>query len=394
MIDIHKTIHRDAGVIIQRGILSRMVAQQSKKDYSVEVINSFDKGAGIEQAEWDDLLARAVSNVVFLTRQWQESWWKHFGGAEGCQLCMLVLRNAGGAPVGIAPLFIVYEGLSPLKPYVKGELRPGREGEPMRIVQFVGGIDVADYLDVIAEPDRMEDTWEAVFDYLMERRADWDAIDFHSLPEWSPSREIVARMGAERGIEFEVFAEDVCPVAALPGDWNSYLMSLRKKDRHELKRKVRKLEGRDDVRWHLVPSGDTERMAVEMPVFLDLHRSSGVDKAHFMDDKMAEYFVDMAQTMTGPGWLDLAVLDVDGEPASAYLSYKYGDRLYLYNSGYSQKFAAYSAGVALLAYRIHKAILQGLKWFDFLRGDEDYKYDFGAKDTFVYRAFGRVGGGR
>ncbi|MEO5952632.1 MAG: GNAT family N-acetyltransferase, partial [Chloroflexia bacterium] len=163
-------------------------------------------------------------------------------------------------------------------------------------------------------------------------------------------------------------------------------MSLRKKDRHELKRKVRKLEGRDDVHWHLVPTGDTEQMREEMVVFLDLHRSSGVDKAHFMDDKMAEYFIDMAQTMTGPGWLELAVLDVSGEPASAYLSYKYGERLYLYNSGYSQRFAAYSAGVALLAYRIHKAILQGIKWFDFLRGDEEYKYDFGAKDTYVYRA--------
>lgn len=361
-----------------------MVAQA--RGLTVDVANNFDSGLGVTQAEWDDLLSRATSNVVFLTRQWQESWWQHFGGAESCPLHLLVMRDSGGALVGLAPLFVAYEGLSPKKVYVKGELRPDREGEPLRIVQFVGGIDVADYLDIIAEQGWMEEVWTATLDYLMEHRADWDAIDFHSLPEWSPSRELLVRLGAERGLDFDVFPEDVCPVAELPGDWNSYLMSLRKKDRHELKRKVRKLEGRDDVRWHLVPNSDNERMRREMEVFLDLHRSSGVDKAHFMDDKMATYFLDMAENMTGPGWLDLAVLDVDGEPASAYLSYKYGDRLYLYNSGYSQKFAAYSAGVALLAYRIHKAILQGLKWFDFLRGDEEYKYDFGAKDTYVYRA--------
>ncbi len=361
-----------------------MVAEA--RGYTLEVADSFDDGVGVTREEWNGLLARAASNVVFLTREWQETWWRHFGGAAGCRLHLLALRENGGALVGIAPLFVAYEALPPVKEYRPGELRPEREGEPLRIVQFVGGIDVADYLDVIAEPEWMEDIWAGVLDYLLERRGEWDAIDFHSLPEWSPSREIVARLGAERGLEFQVVAEDVCPVVELPGDWDTYLMSLRKKDRHELKRKVRKLEGRDDVRWHLVPPDDPDRMRQEMKVFLELHRSSGVDKAHFMDDKMAAYFLDMAEDMAGTGWLDLAVLAVDGEPASAYLSYIYGERLYLYNSGYSQRFAAYSAGVALLAYRIHKAILQGVKWFDFLRGDEDYKYDFGAKDTYVYRA--------
>lgn len=361
-----------------------MVAQT--KGFTLEVADNFDTGSLVKQEEWDGLLSRAASNVVFLTRQWQETWWRHFGGAAGCQLHLLIMRDSGGALVGLAPLFVAYEGLPPTREYKRGVLRPEPEGDPLKIVQFVGGIDVADYLDVMAEPERMEDVWACVLDYLVEHRGEWDAIDFHSLPEWSPSREIVARLGAARDLQFKVLPEDVSPVAELPGDWNSYLMGLRKKDRHELKRKVRKLEGRDDVRWHLVPSEDVDRMLREMEVFLELHRSSGVDKAHFMNDKMAAYFIDMAKTMTGPGWLDLAVLDVDGEPASAYLSYKYGDRLYLYNSGYSQRFAAYSAGVALLAYRIHKAILQGIRWFDFLRGDEDYKYDFGAKDTYVYRA--------
>src|SRR5215213_4336446 len=116
MIDIYETIHRNPGVMIQRGIFNRMVVQQSK-GLTVEIVNSFDKGMGVAQAEWDELLSRAASNVVFLTRQWQETWWKHFGGAEGCQLNLLVLRDSGGALVGLAPLFIAYEGLSPLKVY-------------------------------------------------------------------------------------------------------------------------------------------------------------------------------------------------------------------------------------------------------------------------------------
>lgn len=363
-----------------------MVAVQS--NLTVEVAASFEHAFDqlIKPEEWDTLLSKAQSNIVFLTRQWQQTWWHHFGATESCQLHLLILRDDGGTLVGVAPIFVAREALPPAKEYRRGELRPESEGAPIRIVQFVGGKDVADYLDVIAEPSNMEAVWSAVLTFLLSKKDTWDAVDFHSLPEWSSSREIVARLGAEHGIHFAVFPEDVCPIVELPGDWNSYLMSLRKKDRHELRRKVRKLEGRDDVHWYLVAPNDPDLMQREMQTFLDLHRSSGVDKAHFMDDKMANYFLDVARDMANTGWLDLAILTIGGEPASAYLSYNYCGRLYLYNSGYSQRFAAYSAGVALLAYRIHKAILQGLHQFDFLRGDEEYKHDLGAKDTYIYRA--------
>jgi CelD/BcsL family acetyltransferase involved in cellulose biosynthesis len=123
-----------------------------------------------------------------------------------------------------------------------------------------------------------------------------------------------------------------------------------------------------------------------MRQFIELHRMSGADKAAFMTEQMAESFMEMAEVLSEEGWLDLAILRVGDDPASAYLSFIYNGRLYLYNSGYNPRFAKYSAGVALLTYRIHKAILQGVRTFDFLRGDEDYKYDFGAKDTPVWRA--------
>jgi hypothetical protein len=352
-----------------------------------------DEGSGalVTCPEWEALLSGAASNVVFMTWQWQQSWWRHFGGSADCRLHLLVLRAERGAPVGIAPLFITREPLPPVKPYVPGELRPERAGLPLRIVQFVGGIDIADYLDVIAAPENLEPVWAVVLDYLLEIRDTWDAIDFHSLPEFSASRDILRRLGEECGLSFEVFPEDVSPVLELPSDWDTYLMSLRKKDRHELRRKVRKLEGRDDVRWYLVPPTDREQLQAKMRVYLTLHKQSGVDKAQFMDARMESYFLDMARDLADTGWLDFAILEVDGEPASTYLSFHYGDRLYLYNSGYSPRFASYSAGAALLAYRIHKAIIQGIRYFDFLRGDEPYKYDFGAKDTYVYRAICRPG---
>ena len=355
-------------------------------DFSTALGAGDARQALISPEEWDSLLHSSVSDVVFLTWQWQQLWWKHFGAPEGCKLHLLALRDEGGALVGIAPLFIAHESLPPLKEYTPGVLRPVGEGAPQRLVRIVGGIEVADYLDVIAPEESLRPVWSAVLDYLFSCRDEWDAIDLHSLPEWSPSRDLLAELAAERGLRANVLAEDACPVLPLPGDFETYLMSLRKKDRHELRRKVRKLESREDVHWYLVPPNDREAMSEKMHLFLDLHRKSGVDKAHFMNDQMAAFFFEMGDRLAGTGWLDLSLLEIDGQPASAYFAYNYKERLYLYNSGYDPAFASYSAGVALLAYRIHKAINQGLKQFDFLRGDEPYKYDFGAKNTYVYRA--------
>jgi hypothetical protein len=360
---------------------------------TVEIADTFDAAFGSEDApgivtreEWSELLGSSVSNFVFMTWQWQSLWWAHFGTSEGCQLHLLAVRREGGALVGIAPLFIAPEPLPPLKEYHQGETRPEGEGDPRRAVRLVGGIDIADYLDIIAAPNAYADVWSAVLDYLVSRQAEWDVIDLHSLPGSSPSREIVADQAGRRGLECKLLAEDVCPVLNLPLDWNTYLMSLRKKDRHELRRKVRKLEGRDDSRWYLVSPLDVPALEKGMQIFIDLHRRSGEDKAKFMDEQMAGFFRAMVHELAPTGWLDLAILDIDGHPAAAYFSFNYNKRIYLYNSGYEPRWASYSAGIALLAYRIHKAILQGIEIFDFLRGDEPYKYDFGAKDTYIYRA--------
>ena len=227
---------------------------------------------------------------------------------------------------------------------------------------------------------------DAVLDYLLQSRDQWDVIDLHSLPEWSPSRQLLPGVAAEKRLDCQVLAEDVSPIVTLPDDFETYLMSLRKKDRHELRRKVRKLEGREDVRWYMVPPTDPEEMHSAMHTFLDLHRKSGVDKAHFMNDTMAAFFFDTVESLLSTGWLDLSILEIDKQPAAAYFSFVYDNRVYLYNSGYDPRFSSYSAGIALLAYRIHKAIKQGCKYFDFLRGDEEYKYDFGGQNTYVYRA--------
>lgn len=350
---------------------------------------------------WNALLARSSSNLIFLTRHYQEAWWRAFGTTDDCSCPPRILAlSEGDNLVGLAPFY-----LAPIQPADLDEeaaRRPGagraqaRAGQaaqaaPLavpalgeRVVRLIGGVAVTDYLDIIAPPAHQEAAWRAILDYWAAHAAEWDAIDLRSLPADSPSRRIVARLAAERGWNSWSEIEETCPALALPPDWETYLARLGKKDRHELRRKLRKAENAPvAISWRLVKQPAALPAAVE--TFIALHQRSSADKADFMDSQMEAFFHSLPAVLGESGWLEVALLEVGGEPAAAYLSFDYHGRLYLYNSGYDPRFGEWSTGVVLLAERIQAAIGVGLPCFDFLRGDERYKYDFGGQDHFVHR---------
>jgi CelD/BcsL family acetyltransferase involved in cellulose biosynthesis len=357
-------------------------------------------------APWNTLLAQSSSNLVFLTRQYQEAWWRAFGVGTDCPCTAHILAlSEGDNLVGLAPFY-----LAPLRPadvaedaarrpgMIRAQAKAGQlipEEAPLptpqtgeRVVRLIGGVAVTDYLDIIAPSAQMEAAWQAILDYWANHADAWDVLDLRSLPPESPSRRIVARLAAERGWASWSEVEETCPALALPADWEAYLARLDKKDRHELRRKLRKADGAPvPITWRLVTEAAALPAAVE--TFITLHQQSSQDKADFMDAQMITFFHNLPAVLGETGWLEVALLDVDGTPAAAYLSFNYAGRIYLYNSGYDLRFAEWSTGLVLLAQRIQAAIAAGVPCFDFLRGDERYKYDLGGADHFIHRVLVR-----
>jgi CelD/BcsL family acetyltransferase involved in cellulose biosynthesis len=170
--------------------------------------------------------------------------------------------------------------------------------------------------------------------------------------------------------------EDRCPVLALPKSWDEYLGRLSGKDRHELRRKMRRLERElpgATARSHGEAAGWDEAMTR----FLTLHRLSKVGKARFMDDKMERFFRSATLTLARAGWARLWFLDFEGAAVAAFLCIEYAGAVGLYNSGFDPVRAQLAPGIVLLAHVIRDAIERGLPTFDFLRGEEPYKYGFG-----------------
>lgn len=319
-------------------------------------------------AEWNTLLHNSAADTPFLTWEWQQTWWNCLGEGE---LQVVIVRD-GGALIGIAPLFIVSE--------------PFKDGEtPRRLLRLIGGVDASDYLDLIAVRGRERDVFGALFDGLAKSDR-WDVLDLYNVPAASMTRALLSELVSTRNWKSTDEPQVVCPVIPLPKSFEDYLSSLDKKERHELRRKIRRAEGEDGLTWYAVTSKDPGcDLDAEAEAFINLMMQSRSDKSDFMTEAMRGFFHEMVKAAHAGGFLHLSFLEVNGVKAAAYLCFDYNSQRLVFNSGLATtQFQSLSAGIVLVARLIEDSIQRGYTEFDFLRGDESYKYRLGAKDTTIY----------
>ena len=177
--------------------------------------------------------------------------------------------------------------------------------------------------------------------------------------------------------------EDVTSGVHLPGDWEAYLALLGKKDRHELRRKLRRLDTQTDWRWYCLSA--PEEVLGRFDDFLSLMRGSSEEKAEFMTPERERFFRALAGRMAELDRIRLFFMELDGQLAASSLCFDYGSQRLLYNSGYDPGLSYYSVGLLLHAMCVKDAIERGISYFDFLRGPEPYKAHLGGQQKSLYR---------
>ena len=319
--------------------------------------------------EWNTLLSNSASHVPFLRHEYLTAWWKTLGGGEWKQAELFIVIgriDTGGPLVGIAPLFFTLN----------------RENKPA--LMLLGSIEISDYLDVIAKPEDLAQFLEGLLEFLNGPAAPaWSVLDWHNLLESSQTLTILEELSIRHGYSFSKELLQHCPYIPLPGDWQSYLASIDKKQRHEIRRKMRRaLDFEKPVHWYIVE--EVADLDEEIEAFLRL-MAQDPQKDKFLSEMMRMQMKTALRAAFQAGWLQLAFIEVGGEKAAAYLNFDYGDHIWVYNSGLDVRFRDLSLGWVLLGYLIQWAIDRGRHCFDFMRGDEDYKYRFGAIDRRVVR---------
>jgi CelD/BcsL family acetyltransferase involved in cellulose biosynthesis len=249
---------------------------------------------------------------------------------------------------------------------------------------LVGSIEISDYLDLVVTHEALQEFTRGLLDVLAGSAASrWRTLEWYNVPEASPALAALKAESERRGWSFALDIYRPTPYIKLTGDFESYLSGLQKKQRHEIRRKMRRLhESGRDVRWYVVEGQDLDQ---EMDALFAL-MAEDPKKAEFLSEPMRAQLRSSAHVAQRAGWLWLAFLEIDGQKAAASLNFDYGNRLWGYNSGVSALFLDASPGWVLLGHILQWASENGRSEFDFMRGDEDYKYRFGAVSRHVVHA--------
>ena len=311
------------------------------------------------KAEWWDLVRRCKqANTIFLVPEWQAPWVDVDLNADGQSPLSIRLK---GTLVGLA--------------IIRRD-----DGD----VSFSADTNLCDYLDFLVDPDYEQGVFDAFLEYASDQS--WQTIDFQGLQVGSPIVEMLPQIAREIGHSVDITEWDVAPYAALPHTWDDYLAGMRKKDRHELRRKRRRLEEAGGFQYRVIKEMGTELERL-MDEFFRLMRISREEKAQFLNEEREEFFRNLIFSMAGLGYLRLHVLEEKETVVSAALGFSYNGTFFLYNSGFDTAYSSLSVGLLIKAYGIENAILEGDDKFDFLRTNEPYKYHLGGQDQIVYRCF-------
>jgi CelD/BcsL family acetyltransferase involved in cellulose biosynthesis len=280
-----------------------------------------------------ELPPAAPSTSVFPRRSYLELWWRHFGAGE------LSLVEDGSA------LLALWRG-------------------PDGAVAFVGDEDLTDYHSPLGVGAG------GLLAAYLAGLPTGTPFRFDSLPE-EAAEAVVTGCSADTSSTQHEAAFRI----ALPGDFESFLAGLSKKERQELRRKHRRFT--ESAGTPRLLEGSTDAIGA----FVGLHRMAEGSKGRFLTHEREAFFRDLSAI---PGArVDLLAGDA-GRPVAAAVGFQDDDAYYLYNSAYDPDVAGLSPGMVLLWMLFEVAINAGIGTFDFLKGGEGYKLRLGAEPRPLY----------
>ncbi len=297
---------------------------------------------GDVRLDWDPL---------FVSPVWLEVWWSVF--RDDRELYLVSVREENTV-AGIAPLMIKDSTAS-----------------------IIGSADVCDYLDLLVAPDKDRNFFDTLLENLKQRGV--KQLNLESLRPDSRVLTGLTDIALSRGCEVTLTSSDVTLEMELPESWDDYLMTLNSKQRHEVRRKLRRLEEAGEYEYRSLSGSDS--IMGKLDTFLKMFTESRDDKADFLTEKRELFFRSMTESMANAGILKLGILEIETVPAAMVMYFDYNDTIYLYNSGFEKEYVTLSAGLLSKVLCIKDSIESGKKVFDFLKGNEVYKSRLGGHTT-------------
>jgi len=310
-------------------------------------------------SEWWDLFRRCPDATPFQSPAWLLPWWEFFGHGEP----LVVTARRNEVLCGLALLYI-YE--------------TEREGPQL----FFVGKAVSDYLDVLIAPDEQRtQVAQQLLDYAFVNAGNWRSTDLDRLPSTSP----LLHVQHPPGVRAIPVRDGVCPQLTLSGRRLEDFVK-RKSTLINLRNRRRRAERAGSVEFVTADSSTVDELMG------DLHRLHskrwnliGV-AGMFSDQIMTAFLTEAARQLQTIGMLRLHAMRLNGDSIAVSFGMLHEGRAYLYNFGFETAYSTIAPATQVIAFAIEQAAREGAYVFDFLQGDEPYKFaTWGAEPHYTYR---------
>jgi CelD/BcsL family acetyltransferase involved in cellulose biosynthesis len=304
--------------------------------------------------EWNSLGSSAIE-TVFLTHAWLASWLLEL--APEAQLHVLTAWD-GDRLVAALPLF--------------GDPKQGRG----RRWAFMGvGTLTPNHLDVIAKPSYLPQARARFAEMLVEKRAEWDVVEFGKLPADTPTAEELTVRFAGAGFATTESVAAACPYCELPASYEEYVATLKRRLRKKIRQTRRWVADEPDSRRLAVTSTESDSLAA-LASLIRIHQARWEGKGYpgaFADPRVVRFHERVVREAGAAGCLRMFVLSDGDDTIAVSYDFHVGSTVQAYLSSFDERWAEASPGVLLRSYVIEHSISEGANRFDFLEGEEDYK---------------------
>ena len=327
-------------------------------EHTISVVRTDGDFDALED-RWNALIDGSDA-TVFQTYEWQRTWWTYFGG--GAILEILLFEREGELD-GIVPLCRLSVKLL---------------GIPVATHLKFLGVGLSDYLSPIMLRGSESAVIGSLARHLAAHRNEWDVFDLEDVNEKSACTDLLPAALEREGLPVFYYQGSMCPAISLPGSMDELMKSMGSSTSYNLKRKFKRLKSHFTSDVELVRH-ESDDIAGAIDDFASIHGHRWKSQGHpsaFDDEKHRNFHADVCRRLARRDWLRIFFLRVEGRRVAVSFSFNFRSVIYMYQSNAygPEDVMKCSPGLLIRSAAIEEGIGEGMRVFDFMRGDEEYKY--------------------
>lgn len=316
------------------------------------------------QREWNELLEHSACPVVFLKHQWMYTWWLVYGSRQTTtRLFILTARDAEKRLVGVLPFYLE---------------RWGRYPFALRVLRLLGTANEApEYLDAIVHHQNSQRILASLLATLAARRSEYDALQLSDLSPKAILPAFLAGWSQTLGGMYESYTCSICPYLKTIGEFDKFIQTLSKKHRYNFRRETHRLIEQRQAVFKVAADSEAVKSGLELLFILHQQRWAGKGKKSQFDNEASHTFHrHLAVALAEEGAARLYMLYCKDSPIAIFYCLCYNGQFFYYQAGLDAAFKNYSLGTVVIGKMIADCFAQNFCEFDFLRGNEAYKFNW------------------